>query len=187
MSKTDNRSATVIKTARVLQKQWSQLDLAAHAGVSLGTVRNAEKGLASKRTTAALARALEIPVGDITGRTRLTVEIAIVKLVESPIAIAIPVALSRQMGPWKAAHHVAQAISDAYGDNSIPADGKLTVAFDGTNYSVTPDEIPLRSGERVPCFLALPAESAEIVSPLCSLTEVHDFRTDRHVRAGGEQ
>lgn len=56
-----------IRTARE-SKKWSQVELSIHSRVSLSTIRNAERGLATARTLRRLARALGVTVDDLTGR-----------------------------------------------------------------------------------------------------------------------
>lgn len=46
----------------------TQVALSLSAKLSLGTIRNAERGIATKRTLARVARALGVAVDDLTGR-----------------------------------------------------------------------------------------------------------------------
>jgi transcriptional regulator with XRE-family HTH domain len=60
---------TITKATALRRARWerglSMTELAYKAGVSIGTVRNAESGIMTARTAELLAAALNVQVGDI--------------------------------------------------------------------------------------------------------------------------
>ena len=63
----DPKLARVIQGARI-KAGLTKYRLAIRSGLSLGTVRLAEQGIASTRTLAVLARAFGVSVDELTGR-----------------------------------------------------------------------------------------------------------------------
>lgn len=56
-----------VRLAR-LRAQIAQTDLCRLTRKSLSTIRNAERGIATRATLAAIARALNVPLDELTGR-----------------------------------------------------------------------------------------------------------------------
>lgn len=62
-----NDAVSPIRAARE-RAGWTQITLSLRAGVSLSTERLAERGLATTRTLARIARALGVPLEDLRPR-----------------------------------------------------------------------------------------------------------------------
>lgn len=187
MNETKGLCAAAIRAARK-NKMWSQVDLAARAGVSLATVRTAEAGLASKRTLSALSRAMGVKFDELTGRHALKAELALVKLAGFEVAMAVPLALSRELGPKATALRFVNAINAAYEAGRVREFallGELRLIVDGETFTVRGDTLSLKGGEFLPCFVALP-EGIE-GSPVYCVVEHHDFSGDDAETAEGGQ
>lgn len=187
MTNNQSLSAEAIRMARKHLKNWSQVELAVRAGLSLATVHRAELGRASTRTVTAIAGALGVPVDELTGRKKLKLELSLVRLAGFAVAIALPVALARQMGPKKGAHRFMNAISDAYesgGAREFARLGELQLSVDGANFTVRADSLPVKDGP-VECFVVHPEGTEDLT--VYFVVEHHDFRRDNDQTAGGDE
>jgi transcriptional regulator with XRE-family HTH domain len=63
----NTKTASPIRAART-RAELTQVQLALCSDLSLTTIRNAERGIATRRTLRAIARVLGVSVDDLTGR-----------------------------------------------------------------------------------------------------------------------